>query len=100
MGVTFLSQIILILIAVAFFTLFERKLLGYIQNRKGPNKPGPIGLLVPFADAFKLTTKEIRTPTHANKILFVLSVALALLVPLSLWCVYPTPLTALQFKYS
>lgn len=79
-----LLTLILVIVAVAFFTLIERKVLGYIHLRKGPNKPGPAGVLVPFADAVKLFLKEISQPTLRNKTLFN-GVALAIMgVPMVL----------------
>lgn len=64
---------IIALLAMAFYTLIERKLLGYIQLRKGPNKVRLIGLPQPFADAIKLFVKEQSYPTSSNTILFTLA---------------------------
>ena len=76
--------LVLAIIAVAFFTLIERKVLGYIHVRKGPNNPGPAGLLVPFADAVKLFQKEIRYPLLSNKTVFNTVCVVIILVPMLL----------------
>lgn len=66
------------LIAIAFYTLLERKFLGYFQTRKGPNKPGLIGVPVPFADAIKLFVKEQTNPSMSNHLPFSIAPVLAL----------------------
>ena len=68
--ITILITIVTALLAMAFFTLIERKALGYIQLRKGPNKPSLIGIPVPFADAIKLFIKEKPIPAQANSLIF------------------------------
>lgn len=80
---------ILALIAIAFFTLIERKILGYVQLRKGPNKPILIGLPQPFADAIKLFAKEQNKPIKANKTPFLLAPILSLSLAISLWILFP-----------
>jgi NADH:ubiquinone oxidoreductase subunit H len=69
-----------VLAAIAFFTLIERKFLGYFHLRKGPNKPRIIGLAVPFADAIKLFVKEQSKPTISNTILFIAAPTLRLIL--------------------
>lgn len=81
--------LVLVLISVAFFTLLERKVLGYIHLRKGPNKPGPLGIIVPFADAIKLFTKEINMPTNANRTVYKFIAVVIIIVPIIVWITYP-----------
>ncbi|EYC52041.1 NADH:ubiquinone oxidoreductase subunit H [Hylemonella gracilis str. Niagara R] len=78
-----------VLIAVAYLTLWERRLLGFMQVRLGPNRVGPFGLFQPFADALKLLTKEIIQPTAASKGLFVLGPMLAIMPALAAWVAVP-----------
>lgn len=75
---------ILTLLAIAFFTLLERKILGYIQIRKGPNKVGIIGLPQPFADALKLFAKEQAHPSIINYTPFYVAPILRLILALIL----------------
>ena len=74
---------------MAFYTLVERKFLGYFQTRKGPNKPRIIGLPQPFADAIKLFIKEQAKPAMSNNILFVAAPAISLFLAISMWLLYP-----------
>jgi len=78
-----------VILGVAYFTFAERKVIGYMQARVGPNRVAPNGLLQPFADVFKLLFKEIILPTHANKFLFVLAPMLTLIPAFAAWAVVP-----------
>jgi NADH-quinone oxidoreductase subunit H len=76
-------------VAVAYLTLWERKLIGWMQIRIGPNRVGPLGLLQPIADGVKLLFKEVIFPTNADKGLFVLAPIMMLMPALAAWAVIP-----------
>lgn len=78
-----------LMIAVAYLTLWERKLLGYMQVRHGPNRLGPWGLLQPMADGLKLLTKELIRPTASSYRLFLLGPVMAIMPALAAWVVIP-----------
>ncbi len=78
-----------LMLAVAYLTLWERKMIGWIQVRIGPNRVGPLGLLQPIADGLKLLVKEIIIPAGANKFLFVLAPVMAIMPALAAWAVVP-----------
>ncbi len=92
-GVVSLLKVVAILLplmgAVAYLTFAERKLIGYMQVRIGPNRVGPRGWLQPIADAVKLLFKEIVVPANANRFLFVLAPVLAITPALAAWAVMP-----------
>ena len=81
--------VIPLMLFIAYLTYFERKVIGSIQLRKGPNVVGPFGLLQPIADGIKLLTKETIIPTSSNKLIFLFSPILTFTLALVAWAVIP-----------
>nr|AAX07346.1 NADH dehydrogenase subunit 1 [Myotis daubentonii]BAB92049.1 NADH dehydrogenase subunit 1 [Myotis daubentonii]BAC77774.1 NADH dehydrogenase subunit 1 [Myotis daubentonii] len=98
--INLLMMIVPILLAVAFLTLLERKVLGYMQLRKGPNIVGPYGLLQPIADAVKLFTKEPMQPLTSSLTLFIIAPTLALTLALMMWIPLPMPYPLINMNLS
>jgi NADH-quinone oxidoreductase subunit H len=90
--ISFIKILIIIvplLISVAYFTLAERKILGAIQRRRGPNVVGVYGLLQPLSDGFKLLVKESILPSNANKFIFIISPIITFVISLMGWAIIP-----------
>jgi NADH-quinone oxidoreductase subunit H len=84
-----LALTVVIILCVAFTTYLERKVIGYMQLRIGPNRVGPRGWLQPFADVIKLLLKEVIVPSSANRFLFLVAPLLAIVPALATWAVVP-----------
>ncbi|OGT51265.1 MAG: NADH-quinone oxidoreductase subunit H [Gammaproteobacteria bacterium RIFCSPHIGHO2_12_FULL_42_13] len=78
-----------LMVSVLYITMAERKVIGYMQGRLGPNRVGPFGFFQPIADAIKLLTKEIIFPTQSNRYLFIIAPMLSIMPALSAWAVIP-----------
>ena len=84
-----LAIILPILIAVAYLTLLERKVMASMQQRRGPNVVGFFGLLQPFADGLKLLIKETILPSSANTFIFIFAPVFSFFLSLLAWCIIP-----------
>ncbi|MFA5826823.1 MAG: complex I subunit 1 family protein, partial [Gallionellaceae bacterium] len=87
--VKIVTIVVPVMLGVAYLTYVERKVLGYMQDRVGPNRVGPYGLLQPIADGVKLFMKEIIIPTGSNKFLFIAAPILSIAPALAAWSVVP-----------
>lgn len=98
--ITVLIHFVLILLSVAFFTLFERKVIGLFHLRVGPNKVSFYGLVQPLLDAFKLLTKQPMVPFRSNRFSYSSAPQLALFLSLLIWVTLPVIYMTLSVSYS
>nr|AAS77045.1 NADH dehydrogenase subunit 1 [Aleurochiton aceris]AAS77789.1 NADH dehydrogenase subunit 1 [Aleurochiton aceris] len=96
----FIILMVSVMMSIAFFTLMERKIISYTQNRKGPNKVMMSGILQPISDAVKLVSKELNLNLKANFIIYLISPLLNLLMALMVWASFPFLMTFSFMKMS
>ena len=84
-----IAVVVPLILGVAYFTYVERKVIGFIQHRVGPNRVGFRGLLQPFADLFKMMFKEVVVPSSSNRFLFVIAPLVSLIPAFAVWAVVP-----------
>nr|QZZ18311.1 NADH dehydrogenase subunit 1 [Eurhadina jarrayi] len=97
--ITCLVLMIFILVSVGFFTLLERKIMGYMHIRKGPNKVGSLGLLQPFSDGAKLFLSEQFFPKNSNFLIYYICPVLSLIQSLFIWLLFPFYINSVDFHY-
>nr|AYC65849.1 NADH dehydrogenase subunit 1 [Bovicola ovis] len=97
--VQMLDVFVCVLLSVAFYTLLERKLLGLIQSRLGPNKVGFLGILQPFSDAMKLISKTQSTPSSSMVWGYLLAPVLSFILPLMTWVIIPSTYGIFSMKF-